>query len=131
MAVGLREIQYMICCSTKLEQFSSFNCPDHNSSELADPSEQSLSLGARHYLAALRQFERLYQLYRTGKNKRGTVFVQFRHPLETFGLMASKGLIVMACVAHNRTSKSVYDVLQERLQAAADENSRLFLQRFF
>jgi hypothetical protein len=120
----------MIVCNTKLEQYSSFNCPDHNAADLADLTESNLSLSARHYLQALRQFERLFQMYRTGKNKRGTVFVQFKMPLETFGLMASKGIIVMACVAHNRTSKPVYEVLQERLEAATDEGSRLFLHRY-
>jgi hypothetical protein len=58
---GLREIQYMVICHLKLEQFTSYNCLDPHSADLMEQNESALSIGSRQYLFTLRQFERLYE----------------------------------------------------------------------
>jgi len=71
-----------------------------------------LSLGAQNYLTTLRNFERLWQMYKSGKAKRNSAtYAQLKFPLETFALYAKKELIVLASIAHNRTNKTVYDVM--------------------
>jgi hypothetical protein len=34
------------------------------------------------------------------------------YPQETYALLASGNYVIMACVAHNRTEKEVFDVLR-------------------
>ena len=53
-------------------------------------------------------------MYSSGKNKNGTVIVQIKLQLETFALLAKKDTIVMACIMHNRTNKSVGEILTDR-----------------
>jgi hypothetical protein len=35
----------------------------------------------------------------------------------------------MACVAHNRTNKTVYDIVEENWAAAVEEQHRLFITK--
>ena len=59
-------------------------------------------------------FERLHHMYQSGKNRKDVMLTQ-KYALETYGLLAKGDTIVMVCVAHNRTSKTVGDVLSEQL----------------
>lgn len=57
LGLGLREIKYLIYCNKELEQYTSFNCLDHYSTQLkGEPDSHS----SKDYLCALRHFERIY-----------------------------------------------------------------------
>jgi len=51
-------------------------------------------------------------MYMSSKNKKDVMITQ-KYALETYGLLAKGDLIVLVCVAHNRTSKSIGDILNE------------------
>ena len=51
-------------------------------------------------------------MYKSGKTKRNSAtYAQLKFPLETYALYAKKELIVLASIAHNRTNKTVFDVM--------------------
>ena len=50
----------------------------------------------------------------SGKNRKD-VFITQKYALETYGLLAKGDMVVLVCMAHNRTSKSVSEVLHEQL----------------
>ena len=60
------------------------------------------------------KFESLYHMYMSAKNKKEVLITQ-KYALETYGLLAKGEVIVMVCVAHNRTSKNVGEIMHEQL----------------
>jgi len=56
-------------------------------------------------------------MYMSAKNKKD-VLITTKYALETYGLLAKGDMIVLVCVAHNRTSKTVGEIMHEQLQLA-------------
>ena len=56
-------------------------------------------------------------MYMSAKNKKD-VLITAKYALETYGLLAKGEIIIMICVAHNRTSKTVGEIMHEQLQIA-------------
>ena len=48
------------------------------------------------------------------KNKPASMILQYKMKLETYALLAKREIIVMACIAHNRTNKTIEDILTEK-----------------
>ena len=69
-----------------------------------------LSKYAKSYLKAVCQFERLYHMFMSAKNKK-EVFITQKYALETYCLLAKGELVILACIAHNRTSRNVGDIM--------------------
>ena len=82
------------------------------SHQLRNLNEDALSPSAKQFLKNLRHFEQLYALYLRSPNKQ-TVLITHKMQLETYGLLAKNKIIILACVSHNRTNKSVADILAE------------------
>ena len=56
-------------------------------------------------------------MFMSSKNKKEVMITQ-KFALETYGLLAKSDIIIMVCVAHNRTSKSIAEIMQEQIQLA-------------
>lgn len=82
------------------------------SKELIRKGAGELSKNAKSYLKTVSHFEKLYHMYRSAKNKKDVMITQ-KYALETYGLLAKGDLIVLICVAHNRTSRSVGEIMHE------------------
>ena len=133
--IELKEIQHLVICLKTLEQFTGVNLINPYAKELQrsatpDANGQQLSKYSKSYLKAVCQFERLYQMYMSSKNKKDVMITQ-KYALETYGLLAKGDIIILACVAHNRTSKSIGDILNEQHSQARQEKERKFLLKYF
>ena len=128
----------MAVCWKAKEQYTGYNCMNPYSKELAfktnlPPGEsflQNLSKYAKSYLKSVCQFERLYQMYMSAKNDKEVMITQ-KYELETYGLLAKGDMIVMVCVAHNRTSKWIGEILNEQLGLARHERDRRFIIKYY
>ena len=56
-------------------------------------------------------------MYMSSKNKKDVMITQ-KYALETYGLLAKGDIIILVCVAHNRTSKSIGEIMNEQLSQA-------------
>ena len=99
-------------CWKLMDQYSAVNCMNAYSKELMKTQESSLSKQAKAYLRCVCQFERLYHMYMSASNRKEVMITQ-KYPLETYGLLAKGDLVVMVCVAHNRTSKTVGEIMND------------------
>ena len=66
----------------------------------------------------------------TSRNKKDLQILK-KYELETFGLLAKGDLVVMICVAHNRTSRLICDILKERHAIAKNDLDRSFHPKYF
>ena len=51
-------------------------------------------------------------MYMSSKNRKDVMITQ-KYELETYGLLAKGDMIILVCVAHNRTSKSIGEIMNE------------------
>ena len=67
----------MVLCWKTMEQYTGINCLNPYSKELIKASsEDSLSNYAKSYLKAVCQFEKLYHMYQSAKNKKEVLITQ-------------------------------------------------------
>ena len=64
------------------------------------------------------------------KNKKD-VLITAKYALETYGLLAKGDMIVLINVAHNRTSKTVGEIMQEQLQLLKQDKDRRFISKYY
>lgn len=69
-------------------------------------------------------------MYMSSKNKKDVTITQ-KFALETYGLLAKGDFIILVCVAHNRTSKYIGDILNEQLALARQEKERKFILKYY
>ena len=94
-----------------LGQFTIYGCLDAHSKELdSDVAETLLLPKARRYLETLRQLERLYHQYVSGRKKKN-VLIKVKMQVETYCLVARDGVVGLMSVNHHRTTRDPADVL--------------------
>lgn len=142
--IELKEVQHLAVCYKPLQQYTSLNCMNPYSKELNRPSvadqdksgessavsQGGMSNYAKSYMKTVGQFEKLYHMYMSAKNKKEVLITQ-KYALETYGLLAKSDMVILVCMAHNRTSKSVGEVLHEQLQQAKSDKDRKFILKFY
>ena len=74
--------------------------------------ESHLPLASREYIESIRQFEKLYHMYQSSKNKK-EVLISRKYQLITYGLLAKGEIVVMVSVAHNRSTRDIGMILKE------------------
>ena len=67
-------------------------------------------------------------MYQSSKNKKD-VMVSRKYQLLTYGLLAKGEIVVMVCMAHNRTTKSIGQILKEQMSFSRADKDDSFLHR--
>jgi hypothetical protein len=93
----LKEVINTIICHTTLEQYTCFNFPLNDHSQLSP-----------QHLRSLLEFEKLFDRYQA--NPRKETLLKKVYAIETYALYAINDMVIMATIAHNRTSKDVSEV---------------------
>lgn len=112
----MKEVLNVIICHSGVDQYTSFNFPlNHNNSEFTP-----------QHLRSLHEYEKLYDRYQTNPRKE-TMFMKV-YAIETYVLYAYNELVIMATIAHNRTSKDISEICQHIYEdVKADINSHFIL----
>ena len=64
-------------------------------------------------------------------NKKNDIIVIQKYSAETYGLLAKGDIVVMICIANNRTLKTIREVLAEQYQLAKQEKERRFILKYY
>ncbi len=81
-------------------------------------------------LRSLQEFEKLHNQYLASPNKED-LLIKKVYAIETYALYAKENYVIMATIAHNRTEKTVGEVLESLYEdAKIDEESNFILKWF-
>ena len=98
--------------------------------ELMKENVSQMSKYAQQYLRSVCQFERLHHMYMSAKNKKDVMITQ-KYATETYGLLAKGDMVIMLSIAHNRTSKSIGEIMNEYMQLARADRDRRFILNYY
>lgn len=99
----MKEVLNTIICHPMLEQYTSFNFPLHDLSELTPA-----------HLRSLHEFEQLYDRFMA--NPRKETLISKVYAIETYALYSADQMVIMVTIAHNRTSKDISEICQQILE---------------
>lgn len=113
---NMKEVLNVMICHTVVDQYTTFNFPlNHNHSELTP-----------QHIRSLHEFEKLYDRYQSNPRKETLLVKVFA--IETYVLYAHGEMVIMATIAHNRTSKDISEICMHLLEdVRADITSHFIL----
>jgi hypothetical protein len=99
----MKEVLNVIVCHLTLEQYTVFNFPLNNYDEMTP-----------QHLRSLQEYADLYDRYLATAPllKKKETLLKKVFAIETYTLFFLNDLIIMATIAHNRTSKNVSEICQ-------------------
>jgi len=93
----MKEVLNVIICHNTLEQYTVFNFPLNDYSQMTPA-----------HMRSLKEFEILFDRYNAAPRKDSLITKVFA--IETYALYAMGDIIIMATIAHNRTSKDISEI---------------------
>jgi hypothetical protein len=113
---NMKEVLNVMICHTSVDQYTAFNFPLNNNNAELTPQ----------HIRSLHEFEQLYDRYQANP-RRESLFMKV-YAIETYALFAMNDLIIMATIAHNRTSKDISEICMNILEdIRADLTSHFIL----
>ena len=106
----------MLIVNRSIDQYTVYNLP------VIYPDEMLPA-----HIRAIQEFEKLYTTYEVSSRKQGLMLKKV-YALETYALLgANENYVIMATIAHNRTEKDTFEVLQALYEDAKIDQESTFI----